>query len=76
MATIYSSDGYEITAGLQGCSVCDEAIQAAYRIAEDRDEEVILEDDDGTWAITPDGDSALISRADLVAMGFADSEWR
>ncbi len=34
MATIYTFDGDEITTGLQGCNVCDEAIQAAERIAD------------------------------------------
>lgn len=57
MATIYHYEtGNEITAGLQGCTVCDEAIQAARRIAEDRDEPVELHDDDGEWLVHPDGE--------------------
>jgi len=55
MATIYSQDGMEITVGLQGSSVCDEAVQAAKRIAADRQESVRLEDDDGNWDVYPDG---------------------
>lgn len=45
MATIYSGDGYEITTGLQPSSACDEAVKAAYAIAEERGEDVFLEDD-------------------------------
>lgn len=56
MAAIYNMlDGTAITQGLQGCSVCDEAIQAARRIAADRGEDVHLVDDDGEWIVHPDG---------------------
>ena len=51
MASIYDQNGNTITEGLQGCKVCDEAIQAAYRLAAARNEPVILEDDDGTWLV-------------------------
>lgn len=53
MATIYTTDGETLSDGLQGCDACDEAILAAERIAEERGEDVILEDDDGTWLVTP-----------------------
>lgn len=55
MANIYNMNGEYISEGLQGCNVCDEAIQAAKWIAEERDEEVMLEDDDGNWIVSPDG---------------------
>jgi len=55
MAEIYSRNGEEITVGLQSSSVCDEAIQAARRIAADRDEEVYLEDGDERTTVYPDG---------------------
>jgi len=55
MAEIYSKNGEEITAGLQGSNVCNEAIRAAKNIARDRDEEVMLQDDDGRWTVYPDG---------------------
>jgi hypothetical protein len=53
MAAIYSLDGNEITVGLQGCNVCDEALQTAKRIADDRNECVELVDDDGRWLVHP-----------------------
>ena len=55
MATIYNRDGNTITEGLQGCDTCDEAVQAARRIAKDRNQTVYLEDDDGFWAVPPRG---------------------
>jgi hypothetical protein len=55
MAEIYSKNGEELTVGLQGSSVCDEAIRAAVRIAKDLGEEVMLEDDDGRWTVYPSG---------------------
>jgi hypothetical protein len=56
MATIYDlNEGMELTAGLQGSDACDEAWLTACAIANDRDEAVILDDDDGCWRIDPDG---------------------
>ena len=55
MATIYDADGYILTAWLQGSEVCDEAIQAAQRIADHRGEPVKLHDDDGRWLVYPAG---------------------
>lgn len=53
MAAIYTLDGNELTAGLQGCTVSDEAIQAAERIADDLSSDVHLVDDDGEWIVHP-----------------------
>ena len=55
MATIYDANGDVLSDVLQGCKVCDEAIQAARRRAKDRKEDVVLEDDDGLWLVHPDG---------------------
>jgi len=55
MADIYTMDAEEITIGLQGSAVCDEAVQAAKRIAKDRGETVRLEDDGALWDVNPDG---------------------
>jgi len=55
MAAIYTKNGDELTDGLQGSDVCNEAIRAAKRMARDRGEEVMLEDDDGRWTVHPDG---------------------
>lgn len=56
MASIIDIDtGDYITQGLQGCSVCDTAIHTARRIAAERNEAVILDDDDGEWLVQPDG---------------------
>lgn len=55
MAEIYTGDGEEITVGLQGSAVCDEAIRAAKRIATDRGEAVYLEDEDDQLTVHPDG---------------------
>jgi len=59
MAEIYTINGEELAIGLQGCSVCDEARRHARAFAADRDEEVILDDDDGLWIIFPDGSREL-----------------
>jgi len=54
MAAIYNyQTGDEITAGLQGCKTCDEALQAAQRAADDKGEDVELVDDDGRWLVHP-----------------------
>lgn len=59
MAAIYTYEtGDAITEGLQGCEICDEAIQIAQRIAADRGEPVVLEDDDGEWLVPSDGSPA------------------
>jgi len=55
MAAIYDMDGTELTAGLQGCNVCDEAIQAAQRTADRLGRDVELVDDDGSWIVHPAG---------------------
>lgn len=54
MAEIYDTvTGNEITVGLQGCNICDEAIRAAQRIADERGHDVLLVDDDGEWYVHP-----------------------
>ena len=56
MADIYDfEEGDVITQGLQGSSVCDDAIRFARNIAADRGEPVVLDDDDGAWLVHPDG---------------------
>jgi hypothetical protein len=56
MATIYDAETTNIiTEGLQGSDVCNEAINAAKRYAKDRGEDVILDDDDGYWLVSPEG---------------------
>jgi hypothetical protein len=62
MATIYDPEtGNTLTDGLQGSKVCDEAINAARRKAADRGKDVVLEDDDGTWLVKPDGSAEEFS---------------
>ena len=52
MAAIYKAgSGDEIGAGLQGCNVCDAAILAAQRWADELGEDVHLSDDDGEWMV-------------------------
>lgn len=54
MATIYDYEsGDQLSAGLQGCDVCDEAIQAAQSWADERGAAVELWDDDGRWKVHP-----------------------
>jgi len=55
MADIYTMNGEEITMGLQGSAVCDEAIRAARNIARDHGETVRLEDDGELYDVHPDG---------------------
>lgn len=52
-ASIYTLDGGHLTEGLQGSRVCDEAIQTAQRLADERSEDVLLLDDDGDWIVHP-----------------------
>lgn len=56
MASIYSGDGNEITGGLQGSGTCNQAIGIAKSIARERDEVIYLDDDDGFWAVDPNGE--------------------
>ena len=65
MAAIYDTqNGNLITDGLQGCTKCDEAIQAAKRIADDLGEDVPLVDDDGEWIVHPRRDDGTREPAD------------
>lgn len=72
MASIYSTtDGHTITEGLQGCNICSEALGAAYRIAEARNETVHLEDDDGEWLVGPRGGVRKLTPALLRQYGLS-----
>jgi len=54
MAELYDlQTGYTITEGLQGSSVCDEAIIIARSEARQRGRIVLLDDDDGQWLVGP-----------------------
>jgi len=55
MASIYSADGMYITEGLQSHEVCDEAIDSALSLAQERGEDVFLEDGDRRQTVSPDG---------------------
>lgn len=55
MAAIYTTSGDIITDGLQGCNLCDEAINTAISIAKERGTDVELVDDDGRWLVHPVG---------------------
>lgn len=56
MSSIYTYEtGETLCEGLQGSNVCDQAIQTAKELAAEREEEVVLEDDDGNWLVDPDG---------------------
>lgn len=70
MATIYNSEAYPITDGLQGSDICDDAIRTALRIAADRDESVFLDDDDGLWLVEPDGTVGKVPARQARSMGF------
>jgi hypothetical protein len=71
MATIYDGEtAVTITECLQGSTVCDEAIQAAKRIAADREEDVILDDDDGYWLVSQDGTVREIEADEAKSIGF------
>ena len=54
VASIYTRNGDEIATGLAPCTVSDEAVRAARRIAAQRREAVVLDDADGSWLIPPD----------------------
>lgn len=73
MAAIYDVEtGNEITAGLLGCDVCDEALQAAQRAADARGVDVELVDDDGRWLVHPaqeDGSREAADQLDSRAKG-------
>ncbi len=66
MAAIYNYFGDELAAGLQGCSVCDEAIQVAQRKADEIGEDVHLVDDDGDWWVHPRNEDGSRDPADQV----------
>lgn len=73
MARIYSHDGYIAADGLQGCTVCDEALIAARRLADEWDEPVELEDDDGAWYVFPrDATGVRPGRVEVAGDGEPD----
>jgi len=75
MAAIYSVDGNEITVGLQGCSVCDEALQTAQRIADARNESVELVDDDGRWLVHPSADGHRVDADFICELDASEDEY-
>ncbi len=71
MASIYDyENGDEVTVGLQGSSVCNEAIQAAVRIATTQRRAVVLDDDDGYWYVGPRGGVRRLTRQERFDGGF------
>ena len=56
MAAIYDFEtNDELTVGLQGCEMCDEALIAAKEMAAEHGTSVELVDDDGRWEVKPNG---------------------
>ncbi len=55
MAHILDRQGDFITEGLQSCTVCDDAINLALKLAAKRNESVFLVDEDGNWQVHPNG---------------------
>lgn len=73
MASIYDiNTGHEITTGLQGSKVCDQAIICAKQIAVRKRETVILDDDDGEWLVGPRGGIRRFTKALKRRYGFND----
>lgn len=58
--------GDSITQGLQGSSVCDEAINLAREIAAERGTTVHLIDDDGEWAVRANGTREPLTDEDAI----------
>ena len=56
MAEIYDMDGNEVTVGLQGSAVCDEAILTAQFLAGELEETLRLEDDGEVFNVSPSGE--------------------
>lgn len=65
MATIYNVNAEYLTQGLQGSAVCDEAIITARRMAAERDEDVIIEDNDEFTLVHPDGTSEEVTAKEI-----------
>lgn len=65
MAAVYNKNGEYITQGLQGSSVCDEALIAAREIAASHNEDVVLHDDDGYWLVSPDGEVTAVTAKEI-----------
>jgi len=74
MASIYDyQDGSEITVGLQGSSMCDQAARAAGEIARRGRRGVVLEDDDGLWYFGPRGGMRRLTRQEMFDGGYMDA---
>ncbi|RJQ46858.1 MAG: hypothetical protein C4534_02090 [Gaiellales bacterium] len=70
MAAVYDHmTGDQITVGLQGSSVCDEAITIARELARDREAPVLLDDDDGEWVVEPSGTCRPLTRQERLDNG-------
>ena len=71
MASLYdNSNGYLITDCLQGSDTCDEALDIAKQEAERRNEDILLDDDDGYWLIKPDGGVWTVGPEQAKAWGY------
>jgi len=56
MASLFDlRSGHTITEGLQGSSVCNDALRIARARAKESKRSVLLEDDDGDWIVGPRG---------------------
>lgn len=71
MAEIYDyEEGYEITVGLQGSKICNEASDTAFDIAKNFNKSVLLVDDDGYFEITPDGTCRELENSEVLSRGW------
>lgn len=68
MATIYTVNGVQLSAGLESSAVSDQAKQFAKSTAREINEAVVLEDDGVQWTVYPTGrmveETTLIADAD------------
>jgi hypothetical protein len=71
MATIETTDGNELAAGLVGCDNDygrGDALRAAERHADNIGADVVLHDDDGSWLVHPaDSDGSRAAADDISA---------
>jgi len=65
MATIYTVNGDQLSSGLQGSDVCDEAKRIAKQTARERNEAVVLEDAGEQWTVHPTG--RMVKETTLIA---------
>ncbi len=66
VASVYAMDeeGGMLADGLQPSAICDEAIETACQLADQRGEDVHLVDDDGEWIVHPAGPDGTREAAD------------